>query len=329
MHIWLDRWRNREPLRAMMTERNAVPYTSALSPNAPYRGESILADLTTVLRDFKPTKIIISDPGDQNPDHQALYLFTRVALWNLRGEIDPEIYTYLVHYGRFPSPRGLLKEAPLEPPANFDVGDVWHVLPLTPAQVDRKLAALQQHKTQWDAASQYLESFVRSNELFAALGDDLKVAPDTPVVVSENIALRGARRPLEQLTPQERAKYVGAEIERIRLDGDTLVVSATLAHPLPQDVKATAYFFGYRDDRPFAEMPKLHVEIGTSGHKLFDMGKALKDDAVRVTSSANSIEIRVPLASLGTPQRVLLGLRVQTGEVPLESRAMAHFGFDR
>ena len=168
LRIWLDHWRNREPLRAMMTERNAVPYTSALSPNAPYRGENILADLTTVLRDFKPTKIFTSFPGDQNPDHQALYLFTCVALWNLRNEIAPEIYTYLVHYGRFPSPRGLLKDAPLEPPANFDVGDIWHALPLTPTQVDRKLAALQQHKSQWDASSKYLESFVRSNELTAA-----------------------------------------------------------------------------------------------------------------------------------------------------------------
>jgi LmbE family N-acetylglucosaminyl deacetylase len=319
LRIWLDHWRNREPLRAMMTERNAVPYTSALSPNAPYRGESILADLTTVLRDFKPTKIIVSDPGDQNPDHQALYLFTRVALWNLRNEIDPEIYTYLVHYGRFPSPRGLLKAAPLEAPANFDVGGIWHTLPLTPAQLDRKLTALLQHKSQWGAASRYLESFVRSNELFAARGDDLKVTPAAPVVVNESIALRGARRPLEQLTPQERAKYVGAEIDRISLDGDTLVISATLAQPLPQDVKATAYLFGYRDDRSFAEMPKLHVEIGESGHKLYDAGKPLKDDSVRVTSSPNAIEMRVPLASLGSPERVLLGLRVQTGEAPLES----------
>ena len=319
LRIWLDHWRDRQPLRAMMTERNAVPYTSALSPNAPYKGESILADLTTVLRDFKPTKIIVSDPGDQNPDHQALYLFTRVALWNLRNEIAPEIFTYLVHYGRFPMPRGLHKDAPLEPPANFDVGDIWHTLPLTPAQVDRKLAALKQHKTQWDASSRYLESFVRNNELFAAQGDDLKVTPDTPVLVNENIALRGTRRPLEQLTPQERAKYVGAEIDRISLDGETLVITATLAQALPQDVKATAYLFGYRDDRSFSEMPKLHVEIGESGHKLYDMGKPLKDDSVQVTSKPNEFEIRVPLASLGSPQRVLLGLRVQTGGVPLES----------
>ena len=319
LRIWLDHWRDREPLRAMMTERNAVPYTSALSPNAPYRGESILADLTTVLRDFKPTKIIVSDPDDQNPDHQALNIFTRVALWNLRDEISPEVYTYLVHYGRFPAPRGLLKDAPLEPPANFDVGDIWHTLPLTPAQVDRKLAALQQHKTQWDASAKYLESFVRSNELFAAQGDDLKVTPDAPVVVNENIALRGARQPLEELTLQEGAMYVGAEIDRISLDGDTLVITATLAQPLPQDVKATADLFGYRDDRPFAEMPKLHIEIGESGHKLYDLGKPLKDDLVQVTSNPNAIEIRVPLAALGSPQRVLLGLRVQTGEVPLES----------
>ena len=98
-----------------------------------------------------------------------------------------------------------------------------------------------------------------------------------------------------------------------------MVISATLAQPLPQDVKATAYLFGYRDDRPFAEMPKLHVEIGETGHKLYDAGKPVKDDSVQVTSNPNAIEIRVPLAALGSPQRVLLGMRVQTGEVPLES----------
>lgn len=325
LHIWLDHWRDRPPFRAMMTERNAVPYTAALSPNASYKGESILADLETVLREFRPTKIFVSHPGDQNPDHQALNLFTRVALWNLRGEVAPEVYTYLVHYGRYPAPRGLLKDAPLEPPANFDVGDVWRVLPLTAEQVDRKLAALQQHKTQWDASATYLESFVRRNELFAAAGPDLKLAPDAPVVVSERIPLRSASRPVEQLTPQERAKYVGLEIESVRLEGDTLVVSATLQRQLQEDIKATAYLFGYRDDRPFAEMPKLHVEVSENGYKLSEDGKPFSGDPVQVTSGANAIEIRVPAARLGDPQRLLLGLRVQTGQLPLEAEPWRSF----
>ncbi len=84
-------------------------------------------------------------------------------------------------------------------------------------------------------------------------------------------------------------------------------------------LKATAYLFGYRDDRPFAEMPKLHVEIRKSCHKLYDAGKLLKDASVQVTSNPKRNRDTGAAGVVGRPQRVLLGLRVQTGQVPLES----------
>lgn len=319
LEIWQSHWLNRPPFRAMMTERNAVPYTAALRPGAAYTGENILADLTTVIENFKPTKVIIPHPGDQNPDHQALYLFTRVALWNMHGKLDPEIYTYLVHYGRFPWPRGLHKDLTLEPPANFDVGDSWLVLPLTPEQVDRKLAALKQHKTQYEASTVYLESFVRRNELFSTLSEDYSLTSSTPQAVNSGMAFGGPRSPLDQLRPSDLRKYVNTEVQWIRLDGDALVVSEVFLQPLPQNVSATASLFGYRDDRPFAEMPKLRVDISARGYTVSSMGKTLKDTSLQVTFSDRSAEIRVPLALLGNPQRVLLGLHVRMGRIPLDA----------
>ena len=50
--------------------------------------------------------------ADQNVDHRALYLFARVALWDLAAEGEglggeAARLAYPVHYPRWPSPRGL------------------------------------------------------------------------------------------------------------------------------------------------------------------------------------------------------------------------------
>ena len=61
----------------------------------------------------------------------------------------PEVYNYLTHYGEWPQPRGLLFDAPHEPPAQFDEAGRWVTLPLEPEQVKQKLEALKRHKTQY------------------------------------------------------------------------------------------------------------------------------------------------------------------------------------
>ena len=57
----------------------ALPYPNALRLGVHDTGEDIRPDLTTILRDFKPTKIFLSHPADHNPDQRALCLFTRVG----------------------------------------------------------------------------------------------------------------------------------------------------------------------------------------------------------------------------------------------------------
>ena len=104
LQIWDRHWGDSSPYRALLTGATAVSYPDAYRPGAAYRGEEILHDIETIIKDFKPKKIFVSHPADQNPDHLALYLFTRVALWNLANEIQPQVYPYLVHYPRWPEP---------------------------------------------------------------------------------------------------------------------------------------------------------------------------------------------------------------------------------
>jgi hypothetical protein len=82
---------------------------------------------------------------------------------------------------------------------------------------------------------------------------------------------------------------------------------------------AGLYCFGYRSDRPFAGMPKLHLEVGEMGYRVADQGQALSGGAVEVRRTAREILLRIPLAVLGRPERVFLGAVTHLGEIPLSA----------
>lgn len=95
------------PVSLPLTRANAVPYQQALTPGSAHAGEDILDDLEEVICDFQPTHIAVSHPADHNVDHRALYLFTRVVLWNLAEEgFAPQLLVYPAHFTQWPQPRG-------------------------------------------------------------------------------------------------------------------------------------------------------------------------------------------------------------------------------
>src|SRR3954453_16957003 len=134
LDIWRSHWALSPPDRGRLTRARAVPYPTAFRPGAPYKGEEILADLETILRDFKPTRIFVSHPADHHPDHAALYLFTRVALWDLQGEVSATVHPFLVHYPGWPGIKG--KE--LAPPDRLLAGFHWQSRDLDPEAVTAK-----------------------------------------------------------------------------------------------------------------------------------------------------------------------------------------------
>ena len=316
LHIWDDHWGDQPPFRSMLTRATAVPYQNALRPGAAYKGEEVLRDVTTVLREFHPTKVFLPHPGDYMPDHRALYLFARVALWDLEWEMTPTVYPYLVHFQRWPKPRGYRPAEPLTPPAVLKPQISWQSYPLPRRAIDRKRVALKAHRTQYGYSARYLLSFVRPNELF---GDFPAISlRQSPLALRLLDGTRDVVEAPEELTEQERAAFVGFEERSVQLNDGDLVLSFRFSRPLAQAVEGSVYIFGYRADRPFATMPKLHVKFGAITHGIYDQDRRLPKDALRVSRTPRELTVRVPLHALGNPQRILTSARTYLGEVPLD-----------
>ena len=318
LQIWSDHWKNRPPLKGLMTQVTEVPYGNAFRPGAPYKGEEVLSDLKTILKEFRPTKIFVSHPADHNPDHRALYLFTRVALWDLEPQMRPTVYPYLVHFGRWPKPKGYRPERRLTPPGTLTARIPWRTHPLGNEAVSLKKTALRQHKTQVQYRGGYLFSFVRANELF---GDFpvIRLNPDHlpgTSTLEPSVSQRGGEI-VEELTDEERALFVGVERETIRREDGHLVLSIGFSRPLAEAVEASVYVFGYRKDTPFADMPKLHIRLGEFGQAMYDQNQKLPKELLAVTRRPRQIIIRIPLSAAGNPHRILTGARTYMGEVPL------------
>ena len=317
LNIWYTHWRDRPPSKSILTKVKSVPYTNAFRPGAPYKGEEILQDLETILREFKPTKIFVSHPGDHHPDHRSLYLFTRVALWDLEKEMKPTLYPYLVHYKHWPKPGGYYPGKSLEPPQPFKEKIQWQTRNLKPAEIELKHTAIKKHRSQYEYSSSYLLSFIRSNELF---GDfpDITLKPN----VSSELLLSERKEDVmeipEELTDEERASFVGIEKRSILLEDDRLVLSIRLSRPLGKTVRVSVYAFGYRKDRPFAEMSKLHVKFGAIMHEVLNQRRKLPMNAIKVNRGRKEITIRIPLKVLNNPQYILTSAHTYMGAVPLD-----------
>jgi LmbE family N-acetylglucosaminyl deacetylase len=277
LDIWRSHWALSPPDRGKLTRARAVPYPTAFRPGAPFKGEEILADLEAILRDFKPTRIFVSHPADHHPDHAALYLFTRVALWDLQGEVAATVHPFLVHYPGWPQTKG-----ELAPPDRLLAGFRWQSRELDPGDVATKRLALAAHRTQYGYSASRLLPFVRTNELYG----DLAV-PDIPAA-SDAVDLQG-------LT-----------VRRVR---DRLEIEMELQEPLTEGGAVTLSAFGYRPDLPFAAMPKLQVRIEPHAWTVRDQGRVLPRFVASGKATDRRLVARIPLASLNDPRRLFLQVR--------------------
>ncbi|HET9210124.1 MAG TPA: PIG-L deacetylase family protein [Thermoanaerobaculia bacterium] len=280
LDIWRSHWGSSPPDRGRLTRARAVPYPTAFRPGAPFKGEEILADLETILRDFKPTRIFVSHPADHHPDHAALYLFTRVALWDLQGEVAATVHPFLVHYPGWPGMKG--KE--LEPPDRLLAAFRWQSRELDPEEVSAKRLALAAHRTQYGYSASRLLPFVRPNELYG----DLNV-PDIPAE-----------------TASDAVDLQGLTVRRVR---DRLEIEMELQEPLAEGGAVTLSAFGYRPDVPFAAMPKLQVRVEPHAWTVRDQGRPLPRTAAWGGAQDRRLVARIPLASLNDPRRLFLQVR--------------------
>jgi hypothetical protein len=301
-----------------MTRVIAVPYKGAYRFGAPYKGEEIVWDLRTILRNFRPTKIFVSHPADHNGDHLAFYLYLRVALWD-EGMNEVSLYPYLIHYLTWPKPKGFHPEIDLTPPDALASNEIWKQYRLNAIQIETKKKALQAHKSQYFSSPRYLLSFVKFNEIF---GDFLPLK----LHLNKNVSIISGQKKLmttmelpEELNDKERSAFVGVDWKSFRWEPKNLIVTIGLSKPLAQDVEASIYFFGYSSKTPFGQMPKINVRLGVLSYSVYDQNKRLEQEVVKVKRTPNDVTISVPLGLLGYPEKILTSARTTLGNFPLDN----------
>jgi LmbE family N-acetylglucosaminyl deacetylase len=316
LKMFTDYWNAPKPFRAFLTRIDKVPYPEALSPGSPYVSESILKDLKTVLSKYRPTKIFVSHPADINRDHRALYLYLRVALWDLDKTIPkPELYPYLIHMPGWPNLQGPHPELILEPPTNLPE-DNWQRYILTPEQLIKKRAAISIYKTQFRS---HLYPFARKNELFGDYPIIKLHQQPLPVTYWQKLALVAdtAKYELENGITQEKNISAIAYAEH---DGN-LVINLNLQKMLDETLGISIYLFGYKPQTEFAAMPKIRVALDLLGIKVFNMNQRILVPNVNLKSDKNNIFITVPISMLGNPKYILTSAYSRTGDLPIDETA--------
>jgi LmbE family N-acetylglucosaminyl deacetylase len=178
--LWLDNWLTACPLRARYTRSTRSPYPQSNLVEKSYCGKNLIDEFQATLYGFKPDLILLPHPNDEHADHRATTSFMMMAL-SLEKPVDPEydplVMGYLVHYGFFPQPRGWHQNNVELPPVSLSGAEnKWQRIDLTPDQIRIKGQAIRAYPSQLRLLGSFLPSFVRSDEIFAAL-DFLDISP--------------------------------------------------------------------------------------------------------------------------------------------------------
>jgi len=228
-----------------------------------------------------------------------------------------ELYPYLIHFKRWPDPKGYKPQERLNPPGFFANQISWQIYNLTPEEVNCNCRAIKGHSSQYKSSPKYLLSFIRSNELFG----DFPVVPlgrrrnSIPLQLSRK---KDPEKIPEELLDEEQASFVGIEDTYISLEKNNVVFIIDLSRPLGKNVGVSLFVFGYNETKAFAETPKIHVKFGAFEHKIFDQDRQLPMDMLNVNRKPKEINIQIPLEVLGNPHYILTSVRTYMGSVPLD-----------
>jgi LmbE family N-acetylglucosaminyl deacetylase len=166
--------------RSKYTGSSNVLYAEALSPGAEYQGRNLERDFDAVLERVQPSIVLAPSPEDRHPDHSAAGELALRAL--ARRQLAGRVRFWIVHGGTtWPRPHRYRPNLPMPAPAfTADLG--WERFDLTPAERERKLAALRAHRSQMQLMRPFLIAFVRADEIFAQRGVRLELSgtPSAP-----------------------------------------------------------------------------------------------------------------------------------------------------
>jgi len=308
MEIFTKYWDTTKPFKSFFTRSTKVPYPGCLSLGAPYVGESILKDLKTILAGFKPTRIFVSHPVDTSQDHRSLYLFLRIALWDLEGAIkQPQVLPYIIHVAGWPKPKGYYPELGLEEPLAFTEVS-WNKLSLTPDEIAAKYKCISFYKSEIEYDPSYLFTFARKNELFG----------DYPTIELENQGQGEMRWQGVNIEKTEWITTTDKEIEQRAMmsglayaskNGD-FCIRINLKRKIDRNFGISVFLLGYNKNKDFAFMPKIHISIGIMGMHIKDKKQTISIKDAEFDYEGNSIIVKIPFSSLGNPDYILSSARI-------------------
>lgn len=169
--LWQNHWLRSKPYISPYTNDDEPPYPDSVDPQLHYVGQNLTQAMAGLIRDFKPTVVVMPHPYDQHGDHAYTSYFVTEAVSELeaRGSLSQKVsmLTYLVHYGAWPASR----------PPTFDqlvplreIQDTrWVETQLAPIELSAKRAALAEYETQLGVMGGYLRKFLVRNELFGTV----------------------------------------------------------------------------------------------------------------------------------------------------------------
>jgi LmbE family N-acetylglucosaminyl deacetylase len=172
---------SRSPVESPCTGRrstygpaHADYHTLAHGQPGPYTRSAVLADVVEIVGDSRPSRVYVTDPADTHPDHAAT--FNLVSEATTRIGFARDLFTFMVHNGPdecWPWPPGATPSSRFEQHAIdgtvYPSGARWPPpirVPLTTTECAVKLRAIAAHGSQYAIDGDYLESFVKAEEVF-------------------------------------------------------------------------------------------------------------------------------------------------------------------
>ena len=193
----------------------------------------------------------------------------------------------------------------------------WFGHSLSRQSVENKYAAIRAHRSQYDSGKRNLLSFVRSNEIF---GDFpvVKLEPASAEYdLTQHVSGDDGSGP-EELTAEEKAAFVGIEKRFVRRNKDRLIIRIELSRPLAKTVGISMHIFGYRKDKDFRDMPKLHIRLGMLWIRVVCQGVKLRKSDLQIRKGGKAITVSVSLNALGNPRRIFTSANTYLGNIPLD-----------
>jgi LmbE family N-acetylglucosaminyl deacetylase len=312
IRIFLRYWGDCAPYRNKLTRISKVPYKDAFSYGVEYRGENILSYLEKIIEEFKPTKIFVSHPVDTNPDHQAFYLYLKIALWDLQGKIPQcQVYPYLVHFFHWPLPKRYHPNLKLVSP----LPDIkWFSYNSTPDEINKKFKAMICYKSQTKVSAHYLFSFIKENELF---GD----YPDL-ILKEDNHEFNWVSEHDSQYDSWSRKLLKHADIKEVSyaLKGKQLYINTSFYNKISKNLVLNLYLLGYRKNISFAQMPKIRIKVKGKKYCIFDKSNKIKSK-IETRRTNNSILIALPLKLMKNPDFIVSRVESYRYDLFLDSTA--------